>query len=120
MGGRLFSQRARRPFVPGVPRPAGPNIVHSLGTAGTTWMPCRRMMRCWPTRRGCSIGGLGNLEITNASDVLNDAGAYVIPDVHTEGAVRLGLHAQVPLDSSWPAGIYIPCCRVLSKVKNGP
>jgi hypothetical protein len=32
MGGRLFSQRARRPFVPGVPRPPT-NIVHSLWTA---------------------------------------------------------------------------------------
>jgi hypothetical protein len=69
-------------------------------------------MRAWPTRHGCPVGRLGNFEIINASDVLNDAVAYVIPDVHTEGEVRLGLHGQVRLDSSWPVGIYTPCCRV--------
>jgi hypothetical protein len=30
MGGRLFSQRARRPFVPGACRDPPTNIVHSL------------------------------------------------------------------------------------------
>jgi hypothetical protein len=40
--------------------------------------------------------------------MLNDAVAFVIPDVHAEGKVRLGFHGQVRLDSSWPAGIYTP------------
>jgi hypothetical protein len=36
----------------------------------------------------------------------------VFPDVHTEGKVGLGLHGQVRLDSSWPAGIYTLMLRM--------
>jgi hypothetical protein len=50
MGGRLFSQRARRPFVPGVSRPAGPNIVHSLGTAEARGYRKTDGYRCCSTR----------------------------------------------------------------------
>jgi ATP-dependent DNA ligase len=36
------------------------------------------------------LGRLCHLEVVHASDVLNDAVAAVVPDVHTEGEVRLG------------------------------
>jgi hypothetical protein len=47
-------------------------------------------------------------EVVHASDVLDDAVAGVVPDVHAEGEVGLGFHGQVRLDSSWPAAIYSP------------
>src|SRR5262245_275375 len=65
-----------------------------------------------PARYCCPVSCLRHLEIVNASDVLDDAVATVIPDVHAEGEMRLGFHGQVPLDSSWPAGIYSSCCCV--------
>ena len=43
-----------------------------------------------------------------AGNVLDDAVASVVPDVHSEGKVGLGLHGQARLDSSWPAAIYAP------------
>src|SRR5262245_30139739 len=67
-----------------------------------------------PARYCCPVSCLGHLEIINASDVLDNAVATVIPDVHAEGEMRLGFHGQVRLDSSWPAGIYTPCCRSAS------
>ena len=65
------------------------------------------------------VGCLGHLKIVYTSDVLDDAVAGVVPDVHAESEVCLGFHGQVRLDSSWPADIYTPCCCVLSEVKNG-
>ena len=53
-------------------------------------------MRRWPARHR-----LCHLEVVHASDVLDDAVAGVVPDVHA-------VHGQVRLDSSWPAGIYTP------------
>jgi hypothetical protein len=82
----------------------------------------------WPRQRGALVVLLvpARTDIRSVgarparTNVLDDADACVIPDVHAEGKVRLGFHGQVRLDSSWPAGIYTLCCRVLSKVKNGP
>src|SRR5262245_23390108 len=65
-----------------------------------------------PARHCCPVGCLGHLEIVNASDVLDNAVASVVPHIHAEGEVRLGFHGQVRLDSSWPAVIYTPCCCV--------
>ena len=62
---------------------------------------------CRHSARASSVG-----EVVHASDVLDDAVAYVVPDVHAEGEVRLGFHGQAPLDLSWPAGIYTPCSCV--------
>ena len=50
--------------------------------------------------------------IIEASDVLNYAVASGVPNIDAEGEVGLGLHGQVRLDLSWPAGIYTPCCCV--------
>jgi hypothetical protein len=46
------------------------------------------------------------LEVIHASNVLDDAVASRVPDVHAEGEVRLGLYGQARPDSPWPAGIY--------------
>jgi hypothetical protein len=54
----------------------------------------------------CPVGRLCHLEVVHASNLLDDAVACGVPDVHAEGKVRLGLHGQVRLDSSWPADIY--------------
>jgi len=68
--------------------------------------------RRWPTRHGCPTGRLCQLEVVHASDVLDDAVAGVVPDVHAEGEVRLGFHGQVRLDSSWPASyLYLMLLR---------
>jgi hypothetical protein len=48
-------------------------------------------------------------EIGKVGDVLDNAVAGVVPDVHAEGKMRLGFHGQVRLDLSWPAGIYTAC-----------
>jgi hypothetical protein len=61
---------------------------------------------CRPTRHGWPVGRFSHLEVIHASNVLDDAGAGLVPDVHAEGEVRLGLHGQARLDSPWPAGIY--------------
>ena len=73
-------------------------------------MPCLRVIRAAGHR--ARLPGFGHLEVIHSGDVLNDAVACVVPDVDTEGEVRLGLHGQVRLDSSWPAAIYTPCCCV--------
>jgi hypothetical protein len=46
--------------------------------------------------------------------MLNDVIACGVPDIDAEGEVGLGLHGQVRLDSSWPAGIlaYVLASRV--------
>jgi len=72
----------------------------------------QRDARRWPARHGCPGGRLRHLEVVYPCDVLDDAVACVVPDVHAEGEVRLGFHGQVPLDLSWPAAIYTPCCCV--------
>jgi bifunctional non-homologous end joining protein LigD len=71
--------------------------------------PCalaQRYRRRGPTGHGCPVGRFSYFEVIHASNVLDDAGAGLVPDVHTEGEVRLGLHGQARLDSPWPAGIY--------------
>jgi len=55
--------------------------------------------------------------IIEASDVLNDAVASGVPNIDAEGEVGLGLHGQVRLDSSWPAGDTARMRRVLAFVK---
>jgi len=50
---------------------------------------------------GCPVGRLCHLEVVHTSDVLDDAVAGVVPDVHA-------VYGQVRLDSSWPAAIYSP------------
>jgi hypothetical protein len=62
-------------------------------------IPNRGNPRRWPARSGCPVGRLGHLEVVYASDMLDDAVAGVVPDVHAEGEARLGLHRQVRLDS---------------------
>jgi hypothetical protein len=52
-----------------------------------------------PTRHGCPVGRFSYLEVIHASNVLDDAGAGLVPDVHAEGEVRLGLNGQARLDS---------------------
>jgi bifunctional non-homologous end joining protein LigD len=66
----------------------------------------QRDRRRRPTRHGCPVGRFSHLEVIHASNVLDDAVASLVPDVHAEGEVRLGLHGQARLDSPWPAGIY--------------
>jgi len=51
--------------------------------------------------------------IIEASDVLNDAVACVVPNIDAEGKVGVGLHwARSLLDWPAPRVIYIPCCCV--------
>jgi hypothetical protein len=64
--------------------------------------------RRWPARHGCPVSRFRHLEVVHASDVLDNAVAGIVPDVHAKGEVRLGFHGQVRLDSSWPAAIYTP------------
>jgi hypothetical protein len=59
---------------------------------------------------GCPVGRFGYFEVIHASDVPDNAVAGVVPNIHAKGEVRFGLHGQVRLDSSWPAGILPPCC----------
>jgi hypothetical protein len=105
--------------------------VHTIARAGA--LPSimhdpralpQRDPRPWPARYGCPISRFSNLEVVNASNVLDDAIACVVPDVDAEGEMRLGLHGQVRLDSpAWrgtytamlrnvrplPAGFIAPC-----------
>jgi hypothetical protein len=62
--------------------------------------PCRNVVR--------AVGHLRHLKVVHARDVLHDAVACVVSDVDAEGKMRLDLHGQVRLDSSWPTGIYTP------------
>jgi hypothetical protein len=59
-----------------------------------------------PTRHGRPVSRFRHLEVRHAGNVLDDAVASLVPDVHAESEVRLGLHGQARLDSPWPAGIY--------------
>jgi hypothetical protein len=59
-----------------------------------------------PARDGGPVDGFGHLEVVGSGDVLDDAVASIVPDIHSEGEVRLGFHGQGRLDSPWPAGIY--------------
>jgi hypothetical protein len=72
----------------------------------------QRDPRPWLARHGCPVGRFRYLEVVYPCDMLNDAVAAVVPDVHAEGEVRLGFHGQVRLDLSWPGAIYTPCCCV--------
>jgi hypothetical protein len=72
----------------------------------------QRDARLWPTLYRGPVGRLCHLKVVHASDMLNDAVARVVPDVHAEGEVRLAFHGQARLDSPWPVGIYTPSCRV--------
>ncbi len=63
--------------------------------------------RRWPARHRRPIGRLGHLKILNPGDVLEDAVACVVPDVHAEGEVRLGFHGQVDSTRPGPA-LFIP------------
>jgi hypothetical protein len=65
-----------------------------------------------PTKDGCPVGRYGHLEIVNTGDVLDDAHAGVVPNIHAKSEVGLGFHGQVRLDSSWPAAIYTPMLRM--------
>jgi len=51
---------------------------------------------CGPARHRRPVDRFGHLEIVGAGNVLDDAVASVVPDVHAEGEVRLGFHGQVP------------------------
>jgi|SRR5262249_9508808 len=64
--------------------------------------------RHWPALYRGAVGCLAHLEIINARDVLDNAVAGEVPNVHAESKMRLGFHGQVRLDSSWPTGIYTP------------
>src|SRR5947209_3647761 len=68
---------------------------HGVGVDNRLWSQ-QRDPRPWPARYGCPVGGLCYLEVVHASDMLNDAVACVIPDVHAEGEVDLGLHGASP------------------------
>jgi ATP dependent DNA ligase domain len=72
----------------------------------------QRDPRTWPARHGCPVGRYGHLEIVNTGDVLDDAHAGVVPNIHAKSEVGLGFHGQVRLDSSWPAAIYTPMLRM--------
>jgi ATP-dependent DNA ligase len=50
--------------------------------------------------------------IFEAGEVLDNVIAGVIPNIDAEGKIRLRLHGQVRLDSSWPAGIYTSMLRM--------
>jgi hypothetical protein len=74
----------------------------------TTRVPCRRVMRAAGQRAIC------HLEVVHACDVLDDAVA---------GVARMSTRFtdKSELDSSWPAGIYTPCCRVpVCQVSSNP
>jgi hypothetical protein len=49
----------------------------------------------------------GQFEVGNARDVLDDAVACVVPDVHAEGEMRLGFHGQVHSTCPGPL-LFIP------------
>jgi hypothetical protein len=69
----------------------------------------QRDPRPWPARNRRPVGRLRNLEVIDASDVLNDAIRGAVPDIHAEGKVDLGLHkGQIPLDWPAPRAIYTP------------
>src|SRR5258708_28563650 len=76
----------------------------------------RTLPQCDPGRRPARhrrpVGRHRHLKVVHAGDVLNDAAAGVVPDVHAEGEVRLGFHGQARLDSPWPGTIYTLCCYV--------
>src|SRR5262249_25826970 len=69
--------------------------------------------RAGPAFTRGAISSECNLIVLDTRDVLDDAVAGVVPDVHAEDELRLGFHGQVRLDSSWPAAIYTPCCCVV-------
>jgi hypothetical protein len=71
-------------------RPALPGVMHYPDA-----LP-QGDARRWPACHGCLVGRFGYLEVVHASDVLHDAVAGVVPNVHAEGKVRLGFHGQVP------------------------
>src|ERR1700756_2386532 len=74
---------------------------------------CRKVMGgAGPACAGSTVGRLCHLEVIHACKVLDDAVACVIPVVHAEGDICLCFHGQVRLASSWPPGIYTPCCCV--------
>jgi hypothetical protein len=50
----------------------------------TTRAPCRRVIRAAGQRHGCPVGRHRHLEVVHASDLLNDAVAGLVPDVHTK------------------------------------
>jgi ATP-dependent DNA ligase len=56
--------------------------------------------------------GERDLIVVDAGDVLDDAHAGVVPNIHAKSEVGLGFHGQVRLDSSWPAAIYTPMLRM--------
>src|SRR5260370_9696670 len=77
--------------------------------------PARR-----PARHRRPVGCLCHLEVVDARDVIHDAVAGVVPDVHAEGEVRLGFfHGQARLDSPWPGTIYTPLLRCVRAAQNG-
>jgi hypothetical protein len=66
-----------------------PSGVHSCCPLScTTRMPCHRVMRANGQRATAApVGRLCHLEVVHASDVLDDAVACVVPDVHADGEV---------------------------------
>jgi hypothetical protein len=55
-------------------------------------MPCpQHDPRRWPARDCRPVGRLRDLEVIDASDVLDDAVRRAVPDVDAKGEIRLGL-----------------------------
>src|SRR5262249_24243851 len=48
--------------------------------------------RRWPARHRRPVGRLRHLEVIHASDVLDNAVACVVPDIHAKSEMGLGLH----------------------------
>jgi hypothetical protein len=90
------------------------NQASRRGLAGELWLlfELARTAGRWRPRSRTYVA-LASLFVTawaTNADVLDDAVACIVPDVHAEGEVRLGFHGQAPLDLSWPAAT--PCCCV--------
>jgi hypothetical protein len=52
----------------------------------------QRDPRPWPARDRRPVGRLRDLEVIDASDLLDDAVRGAVLDIHAEGEVGLGLH----------------------------
>src|SRR5262245_66025548 len=73
----------------------------------------QRDPRPWPAHDRRPVSRHRNLEVIDASDLLDDAVRGAVPDIHAEGRVALGLHrCQIRLDWPAPRAIYTPCCCV--------
>jgi hypothetical protein len=91
-----------------------PDVLSQAGqraTAGMSQILLKQAKQASPGMMLCGVCPVGRLchcEVVHASDVLDDAVAGVVPDVHAKGEVRLGFHGQVPLDLSWPRCYFLP------------